>query len=134
MAKAKSKATFYGFNPPFIGGQQNIMSRQEDDRLIKNDILQLLLTVPGERVMRPSYGVNLRNFVFENIVRADLSILKSEIEQQIRIYEPRVTLNYVDLIPDTDRNGLQIKIVVTLKKDPKKQLSIEQFIKGIQAA
>lgn len=134
MAKMKSKAIFYGFNPPFLGGQQNIMSRQEDDRLIKNDILQLLLTIPGERVMRPKYGVNLRNFVFENLVSSDLSILKSNIAEQLTIYEPRVNIVTIDLVPDPDRNGLQIKIVVTLKKDPKKQLSIEQFINGIQAA
>ena len=128
------KATFFGFNPPFIGGQQNIMSRQEDVRLIKNDILQLLLTVPGERVMRPDYGVHLRDFVFENLVDSDLSALSLEISQQIRKYEPRVDIQSIDLIPDDDRNGLQIKIIVTLKKDPKQQLSIEQFIKGIQAA
>lgn len=131
MAK-KSRAIFFGFNPPFLGGPQNIMSRQEDDRLIKNDILQLLLTIPGERVMRPTYGVNLRNFVFENLVTSDLSLLESNIEQQLRLHEPRVNLEYVDLIPDPDRNGLQIKIVVNMKKDPKKQLSIEQFIQGIQ--
>jgi len=90
------------------------------------------LTIPGERVMRPTYGVNLRNFVFENLVSSDLSILQSNIEEQLRIYEPRVDLEFIDLLPDPDKNGLQIKIVVTLKKDPKKQLSIEQFIQGIQ--
>ena len=132
MAKAKSAAIFYGFNPPFIGGPQNVMSRQEDDRLIKNDILQLLLTVPGERVMWPTYGVNLRNFVFENPNASDISALHTEIAEQLRTYEPRVNVQVIDLIPDPDRNGLQIKIVVTMKKDPKKQLSIEQFIQGIQ--
>jgi len=126
-------ATFYGYNPPFLGGPQNIMSRQEDSRLIKNDILQLLLTIPGERVMRPEYGVDIRNFVFENLVHADLSSLELNISQQIQKYEPRVNIKSINLIPDVERHGLQIKIVVTLKKDPKKQLSIEQFIQKIGA-
>ncbi len=126
------RATFYGFNPPFIGGPQSVMSRQEDDKLIKNDILQLLLTVPGERVMRPSYGVHLRDYVFERSTLSDLSLLKSEIQEQLRIYEQRVDLKSIDLISDVDNNGLQIKIIVVLKKDPKKQLIIEQFIDGIQ--
>lgn len=130
----KTKASFYGFNPPFLGGPQNILSRQEDERLIKNDILQLLLTIPGERVMRPDYGVNLRNFVFENLVSSDLSLLRSHIIEQLGAYEPRVNVTSIDLVPDYDRNGLQIKIVVTLKKDPNKQLSIQQFINGIQVA
>lgn len=133
MAKTKSKATFYGFNPPWIGGLQNIMSRQEDDRLVKNDILQLLNTIPGERVMRPTFGVNLRNFVFEQLVSADLSLLESHIVEQLTVHEPRVDVQNIELIPDPDRNGLQIKIIVTMKKDPRKQLSIEQFIQRVQA-
>ena len=126
-------AIFYGYNPPFLGGQQNYMSRQEDDRLIKNDILQLLLTIPGERVMRPEYGVNLRNFVFEQLSPNDITSLEQEITVKINNYEPRVVIQSINLIPDSDRHGLQIKIVVYIKKDPQKQLLIEQFIKGVQA-
>jgi len=121
-------ATYYGFNPPFLGGPQNIMSRQEDDRLIKNDILQLLLTVPGERVMRPDYGVNLRNFVFEQLVDRDLSQLRQEIIRGITEFEPRVDVEEVVLKRQDDSNKLTIRLIVTLKKDPRRQLTIEQFI------
>lgn len=123
---------FYGFNPPFIGGQQKVMSRQEDDRLLKNDILQLLLTIPGERVMRPGFGVNLRNFVFENIDSASLSALKNEIITQLRTYETRVDLVSVDIIPNEAENSINIKIAVTLKSDPMRLIKIEQFFKGTQ--
>ena len=128
----KGTAQFYGFNPPFIGGQQKIMSRQEDDRLLKNDILQLLLTIPGERVMRPGYGVNLRNFVFENIDSANLSALRNEIINQIRTYETRVNIISVELVPFEDENSINIKIAVTLKSDPMRLIKIEQFFKGTQ--
>lgn len=121
-------AKYFGYNPPFIGGPQNIMSRQEDERLIKNDILQLLLTVPGERVMRPDYGVNLRNFVFEQMVSRDLSQLKQEIRRGITEYEPRVNVEEVYIKKDDDNNRIELRVIVNLKKDPKKQLTIEQFI------
>jgi uncharacterized protein len=121
-------AKYFGYNPPFIGGPQNIMSRQEDERLIKNDILQLLLTVPGERVMRPDYGVNLRNFVFEQMVNRDLSQLKQEIRRGITEYEPRVNVDEVYIKKDDDNNRIELRVIVNLKKDPKKQLTIEQFI------
>lgn len=131
---AKSQAIFYGFNPPFIGGPQNILSRQEDERLIKNDLLQLLLTIPGERVHRPSFGVNLRNFVFEQLTNADTLSLENEIRVKIREFEPRVNIDTVSIIQDEDRNGLQVKIVAYLKKDPQRQLIIEQFISNPQVA
>ncbi len=127
---AKSKAIFYGYNPPFFGGPQNVMSRQEDDQLIKNDILQLLLTEPGERVMRPTYGVRLRSFVFELSIDSDISSLQGEIEQAIVNYEPRVLVEEVSAERDDDRNGLNIKVVVRLKKDLRRVLTVEHFLSG----
>lgn len=127
---AKDKPQFFGYNPPFLGGPQNILSRQEDVRLIKNDILQLLLTVPGERVMRPEFGVQLRSFVFEQSTNADLSGLQMEITEKIATYEPRVVVDDVSLFRDDARNGLQVLVVVHLVNDPTKSLSIEQFIAG----
>lgn len=121
-------AVYYGMNPPFFGGSQNVLSRQEDDRLIKNDILQLLLTIPGERVMRPDFGVNLRNFVFEQLTQVDLFSLQDEITEAITVQEPRVSVNSVELTRDDDNNQLSIRIIVTIRKDPKRQLTIEHFI------
>ena len=121
-------ATYYGFNPPFLGGAENILSRQEDERLIKNDILQLLLTIPGERVMRPDFGVNLRNFVFEQMTTQDMNNLRSEIETQITIQEPRVVVDSVVVSRNDDENRLEIVIIVYFKRDPKRRMTIEQFI------
>lgn len=127
---AKTKATFFGFNPPFRGGPQNVLSRQEDDQLIKNDIMQLLLTVPGERVMRPRYGVQLRTFVFEQSTDSDILALQSEIIQQVTEHEPRVVVELVDIKRDDDRNGIEVKVVVRLRKDPKRVLTVERFLAG----
>lgn len=121
-------AQYYGYNPPFFGGSQNVLSRQEDDRLIKNDILQLLLTVPGERVMRPDFGVNLRNFVFEPMTQRSLFSLRTEIQHQIATQEPRVIVRDVELERDDDANKLAIRITASLRKDPMRRFTIEQFI------
>lgn len=121
-------ATYFGMNPPFFGGAQNVLSRQEDERLIKNDILQLLLTVPGERVMRPDFGVNLRNFVFEQLTQADIFSLQTEIESQVSTQEPRVNVERVEIVRDDDNNGLIVRVVVNLHKDPKRRFTVEQFI------
>lgn len=127
---AKSKATFFGFNPPFIGGAQNVLSRQEDERLIKNDVLQLLFTVPGERVMRPEFGVPLRNFVFEQSTDSDVTALQGNIESAIVAFEPRVTVDEITIDRDDERNGINIRLVLRLVKDPKRLLTIEQFLSG----
>jgi len=75
---------FIGFNPPFIGGSQKILSRQDDERLIRNDVLNNLLILPNELPFRPTYGVNLRNFVFEKMDSSAIDQLKHEIISQIK--------------------------------------------------
>ena len=121
-------AEFYGYNPPFIGGSQNIMSRQEDIRLIKNDLLQLLLTIPGERVMREDFGVNLRNIVFEQLDDQTLLLLKSDISVAIDTYEPRVSLDDLTIERDDDNNRINVFVVCRLRSDPSQFVNVELFI------
>jgi phage baseplate assembly protein W len=121
-------ATFYGFNPPFIGGPEGVLSRQEDDRLIKNDLLQLLLTVPGERVNRPDFGVNLRNFVFEDSTPQSLSMLASEVKSAVLRQEPRVNILDLQIISDPDTNQIKISLAFNLKIDPTRVINLEQFL------
>lgn len=62
--------------------------------LLLQDIQQLILTVPGERVGRPTYGCNLRNQVWENIDQAYLNGA-SEIRAALGKFEPRITVTSV---------------------------------------
>ncbi len=118
-------ATWYGFNPPWFGGPQVVLSRQEDERLIKNDILQLLLTLPGERIHRPDFGCNLRIMVFEPFDTAtELSII-GDIKQAMAQHEPRVTNVEVLLERDIVRHTLYVNVLCRLKSDPNIKLDVE---------
>lgn len=121
-------ATFYGWNPPFIGGPQNVMSRQEDEQLIKNDVLQLLLTIPGERVMRPNFGTPIRNLVFETITDNDMAAIEDQIRQAIIANEPRVTVDTVSLTRQDDEQKLNIVVILRLRSDPRRVITIDRFI------
>lgn len=63
--------------------------------LLLQDIQQLLLTIPGERVNRPDYGCTLRNQIWENIdtvARTGPASIRTAIQN----FEPRVNLITVD--------------------------------------
>jgi phage baseplate assembly protein W len=63
--------------------------------LLLQDIQQLLLTIPGERVNRPDFGCHLREQVWENLeVAAEAG--KASIQAAIENFEPRVTLTNID--------------------------------------
>ena len=123
-----SKAEFYGFNPPFFGGPQNILSRQEDDQIIKNDILQFILTVPGERVMRPSFGVNLRNVVFDPGDIESMIDLQSDIREALLANDPRLSDVSVDITQNDDLNKMVVRVFARLRNDPTKVVTVEQFL------
>ena len=125
-----ANALIYGFNAPFVGGPEKYLSRQEDEKIIKNDILQLLFTVPGERIYRPNFGVNLRNFVFEPLTEASVDSLSLEISDKIATYEPRVKVRNIDLERDEDNRLLKIKIVAYMTADPRVAVIIDRFISG----
>lgn len=107
-------ARYFGFNPPFLQRSTsealNILPRQFDDRLIRNDLLQLLLTSPGERMYRPDFGSPIRETLFGPITDQDLDALRRGIEESISKFERRVTITEVDIRSNPDQNTLTIKI------------------------
>ncbi len=106
-------ATWFGYGPPFLGGAENILSRQEDEQLIKNDLKSLLLTVPGERYNRPDFGCQLRNFTFELADDSQLSSLRQSVINAIEQWEERVIINNVDVGSSQDH-----QLTVTVNVSP----------------
>lgn len=120
--------TYFGFNPPFIGGPSGILSRQEDEKLIKNDLLQLLLTIPGERVMMPNFGTQLRATIFDQLDNTTIDMLSFNVTNAINQYETRITLQNVYIQPDYDRHGIALRIVYSIKALPGSSFNLDTFI------
>lgn len=93
---------FFGFNLPILAGR-TILPFQTDERLIKNDILQILLTGPRERIMRPAFGCPIKSMLFEQNTEQNRSFIKNEIYKAIRLYESRVTITLNDIIVEQDK-------------------------------
>lgn len=68
---------------------------------VKADMLQLLLTNPGERVMLPNYGTPLRRLMFEPNDPKLILEAKSMIARSLKLWEPRVAITQIFV-----RNGL----------------------------
>ncbi len=80
------------------GGMEMIEGKQS----VRQAILLLLSTLPGERVMRPNYGCNLNGLVFSpnDITTAGLAI--HYVQQAIERWEPRVDVTRVDATPSAN--------------------------------
>lgn len=104
-----AKAIFYGFSAPFVRGNA-ILPMQADERLIKNDLLQLLMTIPGERVMRPEFGTSLRLSTFEPSDNILLEQIRESIVAAISRYETRVIVDNLVVQRERDEHTINIKL------------------------
>lgn len=68
-------------------GEIALVSREED---IRQAILVILGTSPGERVMRPDFGAGLKALVFEPINTATKALVKHRVEEALLLWEPRI--------------------------------------------
>jgi phage baseplate assembly protein W len=79
---------------------------------VRSNLINLLLTYPGERILNPQFGVGLRNYLFEPDI--DETLLTDIIRRQISIHVPYVVLNQVRVENDADRNVSYIIIDYSL--------------------
>lgn len=69
------------------------MVDEEED--IRQSLLILLSTRPGERIHRFDFGCGIYRFVHEEMTVTNQTLLKEVIFDAVLMYEPRVTLNEV---------------------------------------
>jgi len=77
---------------------------------IKSNLINLLLTDKGERIMNPEFGADLRRSLFENITTPNLDLLRFKIIDAINIFIPEIVLGNIEILPDPDANTLSITI------------------------
>jgi len=75
-------------------GQVAMVSEMED---IRQSLFLLLSTIPGERLMRPEYGCNLYQLVFENFDVSTQTRAIDLVEQAILYFEPRIKVEEVTI-------------------------------------
>ena len=89
------------------------------EKSIKSDLIHLLLTNEGERLYNPSFGTNLRKFIFEPNLGDVHNKIKEEIQNKVRIFMPFVEINDITLTPGDEgqirnENHVLVKIDYTV--------------------
>jgi len=102
--------TGWSFPPRFsVHDRQVVMESGEED--IRQSLLILLSTSPGERLMNPAYGCGLQHMTFERFTYAVKNRIVDMVGRAILLFEPRVILEKVDVVPVSLLDG-QVNIIV----------------------
>jgi len=75
----------------------------EGDAAVRQAIFLLLSTTPGERVMRPDYGCELRRLLFSPNDNTTAGLAIHFVKQALQRWEPRVEVLKLDAVPNQDR-------------------------------
>jgi phage baseplate assembly protein W len=87
---------------------------------IKSNLINLLLTSKGERVMNPNFGCDLKKFLFEGITDNNVDTLRNDILSSVSLYIPEITITNITLSPNIDNNlvGLTIDYRLNISNAP----------------
>ena len=112
MAEPDADKAFLGIGwafPPSLEASGEIATAAYEED-VRQAILIILGTTPGERVMRPDFGAGLNTLVFEPLNTRTLALVKHRVDEALTVWEPRIDNVSVDVRTEPPRGRLLIDI------------------------
>ncbi len=81
-----------------------------DEEAVKRALRNLIFMGIHEKPFHPEIRSEVRKLLFENFTPVIKFELEKEIEDIVNAYEPRVSLDEVNVVEDMDRNSLNVTI------------------------
>ncbi|HEV2914240.1 MAG TPA: GPW/gp25 family protein [Pyrinomonadaceae bacterium] len=72
---------------------------------VRQAVLLLLSTVPGERVMRPEYGCDVHKLIFSPNDNTTAGLAIHYVRQALNRWEPRIQVTHLDADPNPEEPG-----------------------------
>jgi len=82
---------------------------------IKQNFKNLLLTVPGERIMHPRFGVGLKRYLFEQNSLQLREEITTKIREQVNAYMPFVKIEEVGFSDLESAVSDENKLIITIR-------------------
>jgi phage baseplate assembly protein W len=81
---------------------------------IKNSIANIFLTSPGQKILNPTFGIDLRRYLFDPVSDFTAYQIKNDIENNLTDQEPRIQLERTSVLPDPDRQEYYITLQINV--------------------
>lgn len=98
---------------------RNQLAMVDGDTAIRQSIYLIIMTVPGERVVRPTFGCRIHELIFDPINAQTAITAERYVQEAIHRWEPRIEVVDLDVsLGDYDRGELIININYKHKDRP----------------
>ena len=101
------------------------LTRLVNLKAISNSLKQIFTWMPGERIINPEFGSNIKLLLYEGLTDENRERVTAEIQRSISMWEPRVNITQIQdvtNIDDIEDNTVHIEVIYSVPT-----LSNEQF-------
>jgi len=100
----------------------------KDKAAIVQSIQNLLLTNKGERLFQPQLGSNLQKSLFEPLDYGTAGMIRGQVKEVIKTWEPRVVVEEVRCEPDFNTNGYEVELSYRIVGRQDRQVQASFFL------
>jgi len=85
-----------------------------DASSVINAIKNILTTSPGEKLLNPTFGVDLRNYLFEPITETRAFFLGTDLYNGLTTQESRILIDSMDVVAIPDESTYEITLRISI--------------------
>lgn len=85
-----------------------------DVKAVVNSLKNILTTSPGEKLLNPTFGLDLRDYLFEQVSIPKGYFIGEDIFRGIVNQEPRIDINRIDILVDEDEQQYVINLNISI--------------------
>lgn len=100
-----------------IDSKTNDLSVIKNISAVQQSIVGIIGTRKGERPFSPNFGCDINDSLFENMTSASSFTIEKSISQSITQYEPRVSLESIEVTPNYDKNEYIVSVYYKIITD-----------------
>lgn len=95
-------------------GQKKDIRVDYDLDAIKNSIKNIFGTKPGQKILNPRFGLDLTEYLFEQVSQESGEEIGEKILTQLSFYEPRINIKNISVTAITKQQQYNIDIVYSV--------------------
>ena len=85
-----------------------------DEEAIYNSIRNIFNTKKGQKILNPTFGLDVEQYLFENISKENGELIGTTIYEELALYEPRIVCDSVNVVARPEQNEYKITISITI--------------------
>ena len=92
---------------------------------IKNSLINLITTFPGQKILNPEFGMNFGDLLFLPVSKARGTTIGETITNSIIGFEPRININLVEVIADIENQEYEINLEINIPEFDNRKLNLK---------